>query len=234
MCDHGARAGRRHQHHLLLPTPPPTDDRRAHRVQNLASASARAASAAHPRRTPERPTCCVVAHAPRASAHLAGCADTERFAHDAILLVLVQRRVSLARARTPRPADVVDAGRLRSVSCSLFETMSDRPPGPHVLRLLLRPDDLAELGVRRDQRRDAARAGTGRAARCERPRRPVVPRATLVSDDVVVHLAAAEHEPVRAGVVDERIVENRLERRQREIVERRRRLAESKKPLRAS
>ena len=119
--------------------------------------------------------------------------DAERSAHDAILLALVRGRIALARRGAPRAADIRDPRDRGAGSGRVVEPVSDRAPGPHVLRLLLRPDDLLEP-------RQAARAWrrlrpeTGRAARAGR-RRHGRAGPLVVADDVEVHLAAAEHEP---------------------------------------
>src|SRR5262245_27616437 len=60
----------------------------------------------------------------------------------------MRRRVALARACAPRPACVRDVDAVRSRH---LEPVPDRAPRTHVLRLLLRPDELAELGVRGHQ-----------------------------------------------------------------------------------
>ena len=126
--------------------------------------------------------------------------------HDAVLLALVRRRVALARARLPRAADVAEPS-AGARADRLLEAVADRPPGPHVLRLLLRPDDLAKPRVATRRAPRARRRGTGRAARCGRPRRRRR-RARLVADDVVVELARAEHEPLDRVVVGRRVVEH--------------------------
>src|SRR5262249_57967617 len=68
----------------------------------------------------------------------------ERGADNPVLLTQVRSRVALARTRPPRAAGV----RERRPGC--FEAMADRPPRPHVLRLLLRPDEFPQVRVRRD------------------------------------------------------------------------------------
>src|SRR5262249_20689637 len=123
-------------------------DRRAPRVQDLALAPTRPAAAAPRCRSPERAPARVERAAPRA--RLAGPADAQRLAHDPVLLVVVQRRVPLARARTPGGADVPAPLSLSSRGGRLVEPMTNRSPGAHVLRLLLRPHDLARVRVRRD------------------------------------------------------------------------------------
>src|SRR5436853_6579762 len=86
--------------------------------------------------------------APQAAPSAAALAAAERLADDPVLLAQVRRRVALARARAPRAAGVAERRRLRQ---RLLEPVADRPPGAHVLRLLLRPDDLLERRVRPQQ-----------------------------------------------------------------------------------
>src|SRR5207302_9027579 len=69
----------------------------------------------------------------------------ERFPDDPVLLAQVGGGIALARARAPRPAGVVERHRLGQ---GLLEPVADRAPGAHVLRLLLRPDDLLERRIR--------------------------------------------------------------------------------------
>src|SRR5438067_1863203 len=84
----------------------------------------------------------------RLAAHTAPTAppalDAERLADDPVLLAQVRRRVALARAGAPRTADVAER---RPLWKRLLEPVADRAPGAHVLRLLLRPDDLLERRV---------------------------------------------------------------------------------------
>src|SRR3954453_13853414 len=68
----------------------------------------------------------------------------ERFAGDPVLLEQVRGRVALARAGPPRAADEAEADAFRQ---RVLEAVTDRAPRPHVLRLLLRPDDLLERGI---------------------------------------------------------------------------------------
>src|SRR6187397_3428690 len=122
-----------------------------------------------------------------------------RRSSDPVLLVLVERRVPLARRGTPRAPDVLHASG-RADLRRLLEPMAEGPPRAHVLRLFLRPHDLLERRIRGDERRDElewervelldARDRDGRRA-----------RAKLVGDDVVVDLPAAEDEPPDGAVI---------------------------------
>ena len=129
--------------------------------------------------------------------------NAERDTHDAVLLELMGRRIALARRGAPRAPDVGDARHRRARAGRVVETVPDRAPRPHVLRLLLRPDDLLEprqagdqLGDRVDRERiELLQPGNGDARRAG---------ARAVADDVVVDLAAAEDEPahIAAGARD--------------------------------
>src|SRR4051794_36829393 len=106
------------------------------------------------------------------------------------------RRVPLAGACAPGAADVADG----DAGGGLFEPVAEGAPGAHVLRLLLRPDDLLEPRIRRDElacrvdwewvelldSRDGDVGGR---------------RARLVPDEVVVDLARAEDEPAHLLLV---------------------------------
>ena len=114
----------------------------------------------HPRRASQRPAPGVLARAALAPALLAS-VDPERFANDPVLLVVMEGRVALARARAPGAADVLDTlGLRRRLRGGLLEPMPDRPPRAHVLWLFLRPDDLANLRIAGDERRDRS-SGNG-------------------------------------------------------------------------
>src|SRR6202041_2209819 len=69
--------------------------------------------------------------------------EGERGESDAVLLDRVRGRVSLGRTRAPRPPDVADG----DAGGGLLEPVPDTAPRAHVLRFLLRPDDLAEARV---------------------------------------------------------------------------------------
>src|SRR5207253_6618693 len=73
--------------------------------------------------------------------------ERERLARDAVLLHQVRGGVALRGARAPRPADEAHL----DARGGLLEAMAGRAPGAHVLRLLLRPHDLVERRVRRQQ-----------------------------------------------------------------------------------
>ena len=120
-------------------------------------------------------------------------------AHDPVLLAQMRGRIALARARAPGAADVVQR---HAVGLRLLEPVPDRPPRAHVLRLLLHPDDLAQVRIARRRAPSPSRPGTGRAARSARPRPgPATPSQQLVADDVVVHLPLADDQALGALVV---------------------------------
>src|SRR6186713_2814018 len=128
----------------------------------------------------------------------------QRFVNDAVLLDEVRGRVALAWAGAPRTAAVaqLDLGRQ-----ALLQPVPDRAPGAHVLRLLLRPHDFAEIRVAGEhglcalgrERIELLEPGDGDAARiC----------ALLVTGDVVIDLPLAEHEPLDALATRARVVEH--------------------------
>src|SRR5262249_8043841 len=71
----------------------------------------------------------------------------ERLARDPVLFPQVCGRIALAGAGSPGSTDIAQ----RNTGSGLFQPMADRPPRPHVLRFLLRPDDLVEMWVGRDE-----------------------------------------------------------------------------------
>src|SRR5262249_36526363 len=66
---------------------------------------------------------------------------------DPLLRPHVRGRIALARARAPRSADVPQ----RPAGDRLLEAVANRPPGTHVLRLFLGPDDRFERRIARDE-----------------------------------------------------------------------------------
>src|SRR5262249_17823338 len=145
-----------------------------------------------------------------------------------VLLAEMRGRIALARARTPRPADVEQR---HAFGLRLLQAVPERAPRAHVLRLLLGPHDLAhvriaahELGGLLDPERIwPLDPGHGDAP----------PRiAVLVADDVVVDLPLTEHEPRHLLALDARIVEHRPELAGREILESRGSLLQPQKALR--
>src|SRR5258708_3307768 len=126
--------------------------------------------------------------------------------HDPVLLEQVRGRVALGGTRLPRPADVAhrDPGR------RLLEPAADRPPGAHVLRLLLRPDDLIECWVRRDQlagdlnweRVQLLDPGDGHTLGC-------VP--FLVADDVLVDLPPPDRHPPDPRLATTQLIDHPVE-----------------------
>src|SRR5438445_4674461 len=152
----------------------------------------------------------------------------ERLPHDAVLLAQMRRRIALARARAPGAPDVPENDAL---GLRLLEAVADRPPRTHVLRLLLRPHDLAEVRVAAEE--------PGRLLDRERvelleprDRDRLGARPLLVADDVVVDLALAEDEPRHPVAIRTGVVEHRLEAARRELVERRARLLQAQQALR--
>src|SRR5205085_1371323 len=73
----------------------------------------------------------------------------QRLADDPVLLTQVRGRVALAGARAPGAADVAELDALGQV---LLQPMADGAPRAHVLRLLLRPDDLGQSRIGGDER----------------------------------------------------------------------------------
>src|SRR5439155_16933391 len=132
----------------------------------------------------------------------------ERRANDAVLLAQVRRRIALARRRAPRAADVDERHlpRLR-----LLEPVPDGAPGAHVLRLLLRPDDLFESRVRAQQL--GSRGDRERVELLEPRDGYLLGRRTLlVPGNVVVELPRGEHQPRHALAIGAAIVEDGPER----------------------
>src|SRR5215208_2740180 len=108
---------------------------------------------------------------------------------DPVLLEPVGGRVALRRRRSPGPADVAKRYAVRGA----LEPMADRAPRPHVLRLLLHPQDLAHVRVLAHEFR--SRVDRERIQLLEPPDGDVPrARACLVPDDVVVDLPRAEDE----------------------------------------
>src|SRR5579872_1845913 len=114
----------------------------------------------------------------------------------------MRRRIALARARAPRPPDV---GQRHAFGLRLFEAVPDRAPRAHVLRLLLRPHDLAQVRVPAHERRgalDRERVELLEARDCDVTGRGML----LVPDDVVVDLPLAEDETRDLLAVAARII----------------------------
>src|SRR3954468_6675591 len=131
---------------------------------------------------------------------------SQRFADDPVLLAQVCRRVALARARPPGAADVAEPDAWRQV---LLEAVPNRAPRPHVLRLLLGPDDLRKARIRRDE--GGLLLDRERIQLLDPCDRDVFGGlAQLVPGEVVVDLAGAEDEPPHLLLVDGRVVEDRL------------------------
>src|SRR5205823_8827587 len=118
------------------------------------------------------------------------------------------RRVALARARAPRAAGVGEQD--AEVLQRRLEAVANRPPGAHVLRLLLGPDDLTEvrvsgdeLGIGLDRKRiELLEPGDGDVS---------CPGAFFVSGNVVIDLSRAHDEARYAFALRARIVDHGLE-----------------------
>src|SRR5262245_15956020 len=113
--------------------------------------------------------------------------------------------------------------------------MTNGAPRTHVLRLLLRPDELRDVRITREQlvvgghreRIDLLQAGNGDPFGLPVGRMP---------DDVVIDLARAKDEPARAAasfLVELRVVEDLAEAAFDQVVEPRGRLLEAQKALRS-
>src|SRR5439155_10647375 len=109
-------------------------------------------------------------------------------ARDPVLLDAVRGRVALGGTGPPRASDVAKLDACRG----LLEPVANRAPRAHVLRLLLRPDDLLEARMGRDQRRGCL--GRERVELLETGDRDGV-RPRLVAGQVVIDLPGAEDEP---------------------------------------
>src|ERR1700720_467746 len=109
----------------------------------------------------------------------------ERRTDDSVLLAQMRGRIALARARAPRAADVEER---HGLGLRFLEPMPKWPPRAHVLRLLLRPYDLAQIRIvakKRSRVFDRERVQLLDSRHCHARRAFAV----LVSDDVVVDLA---------------------------------------------
>src|SRR5688500_15309467 len=155
----------------------------------------------------------------------------QALAGDSVLLDEVRGRVPLARARAPRTPDIA---KLDFGWQPLLQPVPDGAPGPHVLRLLLRPDALGhvriageELVIRRERERvELLEPGDSDALGGATP---------LVTDDVVVDLPGAEDEAARPPpslFVERGVVQDRTEAPLHEVLEIRRGLRQSQQALR--
>ena len=109
--------------------------------------------------------------------------------------------------------------------------MADRPPGTHVLRLLLCPHDLVQIGIRRHEL--GVRVHGERVQLLEPGNRDLVrSRPLLVPHDVVVHLSRADDEARHALAIRTGIVDDLTERTLCELGERRRGLLQPKQAFR--
>src|SRR4051794_7131197 len=127
---------------------------------------------------------------------------------DALLLAGMGGRVALAGAGALGPADVAERDPLRKQAP---EAAGHDLPGAHVPRLLLAPDDLLQVRVAGDQRRQLVpRERVEELDPCHRNRLGAL--AVVVVVDVVEDLAAAQDEALDrvlaslgAGVVDDQL-----------------------------
>src|SRR6266496_3848933 len=132
------------------------------------------------------------------------------------------RRIPLARARAPWTAHIAE----RETCDCFLEPVPDCAPGPHVLRLFLRPDDLLERRVGRDE--TSSRIDGERIELLEtgdRDRGGLLPE--LVTGDVVIELAGGEDEPRHVLTSRRRVVEKRRKTALGQIGERGRRLLQA-------
>src|SRR4029079_9522680 len=105
--------------------------------------------------------------------------------------------VALRGPAPPRPADVPQS---HALGQRLLEPVPDRTPGAHGLRLLLRPDALLPPWKRPHEL--AVGVDGERIELLDPPDRDGVRLlAQLVSDEVVVDLPGADHEPAHPGGV---------------------------------
>src|SRR2546422_6667512 len=140
----------------------------------------------------------------------------QRRRDDPRLLGGVRRGVPLSGTRALGSADVAH----RDIrSHELAQLRFHELLGPHVAWLLLHPDDLRDLGIALDQLGDLA--GGERIQQLHPADRHVLGlRAPWRQQQVVIHLAAAQHEPRRgAPHVALGIVEHRLEAARRHAFE---------------
>ena len=153
----------------------------------------------------------------------------ERGEHDALLLGAVRGRVALAGAGALGAADVAE---LDALGHELGHAARHHLPGAHVLRLLLDPDDLLEVRIAGDQLGDLlARERVEQLDAGDRDLRRRL--ALLVAVDVVVDLAAAEHQPLDlvAAVGGARVVDHELEAARRSAPRASRWRPEAQQPL---
>src|SRR5439155_15855493 len=133
---------------------------------------------------------------------------------DAVLLDEVRGRIALGGARPPRPSSIGERNAERAQR--ILEPVPNRPPRAHVLRLLLRPDDLSQRRIGADETRVRVnREGIKLLESRDRDVRGV--RALLVADEVVVELARADDEPSGFATRDRRVVDYRLKGAVRQV-----------------
>src|SRR3954451_12150666 len=154
--------------------------------------------------------------------------QVERGAQDAVLLGRVGGGIALARRRALGAADEAEVEVLRH---DLHEAGEHVGAGAHVARLLLDPDDLAEVRVAADELRDL-RLGE-RVEELDAPDGDaLVGLAVRVADEVVVDLAGAEDEARDLLDGHPRLAEHGEEPRLGEVLDPVRRLGQAQQRLR--
>jgi hypothetical protein len=151
----------------------------------------------------------------------------ERLAHDPLLLEHVRRRVALARARPPRPSYEAQGNTFGE---GVLEAVANRAVRTHVQRLLLRPDELVDLRVRRNQLREGSLRE--RVQLLEPGDRHVAAAgAPVVACDVVVELPRAHDEAARVLGLNGCVMQHGGERAAGELAEVRRGISVAQEPL---
>src|SRR3954447_12755445 len=130
--------------------------------------------------------------------------EVQRGADDPVLLHRVRGRVALARRRALGPADVAE---LERGGEHLEQARGHVRAGAHVARLLLDPDDLAQVRVARDLLLDLALREGGEELDA-RDRHALVVLARGVALEVVEDLARAQGEAGDLLLVDPRLAQD--------------------------
>src|SRR5205807_1845893 len=130
--------------------------------------------------------------------------QVQRGADDPRLLLDVGDRIALARRCALGPPDVAEA---QALGEHLQQARRHVRAGAHVARLLLDPDDLAQVGVAVDELEDLL-LGERIEQLDTTDRHARVPLAVGVADDVVVDLARAEDDARDLVLVDARLGEH--------------------------
>src|SRR3954466_10245646 len=145
----------------------------------------------------------------RAPAEPAESLPLEGRQHDSLLLLAMRGRVALAWAGSLQAADVAE---LDALGQDLGYAPPHDAPGTHVPGLLLRPDHLLEVRIALDQGCELV-AGERVQQLDPRDGHRLGLVATVVAVDVVVDLAAAQHQPLDAllAILRARVVEHEVE-----------------------